>query len=215
MHSRLIILPAAAIFCLASASNGEDLQAQAARIMREASITYHTTFAWSCSESTWDRVADNPLLMGHLWKAYGFAPAYQLQTKREVIHVHDPTGLSGVVRAFSGSSGERIYLSEGKVDHWAVPFFNGGEAVFVLKSEREEGGVRGDLTVYIKSTSLVGDAVLTIGEPLLMKHIDNRITLNLQDAGKIVETIESRPENARDKLSGTQANRFEAVFLSE
>ena len=185
---------------------------RAAQIMRQAPVTYTTTFLWPCSEMTWAAVIDNPLMMGELWVAYGFAPTYEVSVNSGVIEVEDPTGLSGKVRAFRGGSGERIYLADGLVDHWAVPFFNSGEAVFVLKKEREDGGVRGHLSVYVRSTNFVANAVLKLGESILLEHIDNRITLNLQDARTIVEAIESAPGSVVAKLTRQQAERFESLL---
>jgi len=204
-----------AILFLASTSlpaSGADLPDRARQIMAAAAVTYSTSFQWHCSRTTWTKAVDNPLIMGGLWAAYGFAPAYSVMRKDGVLEVRDPTGLAGTISTFRGRSGERIYVCDGRLDHWAVPFFNEGEAVFVLSAEAVRDSTHGKVEVYVWAASGIGNAVLELGEVILRKHIDNRVTLNLQDARKIVETIESSPATSAAMLRGPLAERFETVF---
>jgi hypothetical protein len=208
-----LLIPILLAGTLPAASLAEDLAERSRRIMRQSAVTYTTSFLWPCSASTWTRVTENPLMLGQLWQAFGYAPSYDVHVIKGILHVEDPTGLKGKVHTFQGDAGERIYVCDGEVDHWAVPLFNAGEAVFVLKGEKVADGVRGDLSVYVRSTSLLGNAVLELGESILLKHIENRISLNLQDATRIVEAIELAPETVLGKLSGHQAKLFESLFL--
>lgn len=194
-------------------SLAEDRAAQAQEIIENADVTYTTSFSWQCSKRTWNRVVEHPLLVGQLWEAYGYAPAYRVSMRGDAIHINDPTGLTGDVFVFRWDSGARVYLALGKLDHWAVPFFNEGMAVFVLKSRVSDRRVFGELKVYIRAASTVGNIVLQVGRSVFMKHVDNRITLNLQDVQKIAETVELTPEKVMGKLSGSTAERFERVFM--
>ena len=58
-------------------SLAEDRAAQAQEIIENADVTYTTSFSWQCSKRTWNRVVEHPLLVGQLWEAYGYAPAYR------------------------------------------------------------------------------------------------------------------------------------------
>lgn len=196
-------------------SLGADPGAQAQQVTGNPDITYHTSFVWQCSEATWERILDEPLLMGRLWEAYGYAPAYKFSARGDTLHVDDPTGLKGDVLLVSRAPGARTYVVLGQLDHWAVPFFNEGIAVFVLTSQPAEDQICGDLKVYVRASSTVGNLLLQLGRPLLAKHIDNRITLNLQDGRRIVERIAADPAQVAALLRGPEAERFKAAFLGE
>ena len=185
---------------------------RARQLVDEADFTYATRFTWSCSAPTWDRILSNPLLMGELWKAYGFAPAYDITARGDTLHVEDPTGLIGDAFRFRRGTGEMSYLVDGRLNHWAVPFFNEASAVFVLKSDFAQGKVVADLQVYIRAGSTVGSIVLQAAKPLLAKHVDNRVTLNLQDVRKIVEELDTSPARVASRLSGKSLQHFEYIF---
>lgn len=189
------------------------LDAQARRIIDEADITYKTTFIWDCKATIWEQILDRPLLMGALWTAYGFAPAYQVSARGDTLHVDDPTGLVGDALLFRRRWGERAYLIHGKLDHWAVPFFNQGTAVIVLKSRPEGDQIVGDIRVYVRANSTLGNIVLKVGRKLLYDHVDNRVTLNLQDARRIVETIDADPTQIAARLRGLEAKQFRSAFM--
>lgn len=203
-------------FCLlgfyALSSSGEVPGGQVREIVDQADITYTTAFTLSCAKKTWEGLVENPLLVGALWERYGYAPAYRVSQKGDTLHVEDPTGLVGDVLAFRPGPDQRIYLVEGRIDHWAIPFFNEGRAVFVLKSQVAQGRVDCTLEVYVRAESPVARLALQIGRPLLLKHVDNRITLNLQDAMKICEAVDTTPQNVLALLEGETARFFKAVF---
>ena len=189
------------------------LDAQARKIIDKADITYRASFTWDCTASVWERILDRPLLMAALWTAYGFAPAYQVSARGDTLHVDDPTGLTGDALLFRRRWGERAYLIHGKLDHWAVPFFNKGTAVIVLKSRPEGDRITGDLRVYMRAGSTLGNLVLKVAKKLLYNHVDNRVTLNLQDTRKIVEAIDADPAQVAALLRGTQAKQFRRTFM--
>lgn|GEM_PF-2502877 len=189
-----------------------DVGIRAGQLVDEADVTYVTRFTWSCSPSTWDRILSNPLLMGALWKAYGFAPAYDITARGDTLHVEDPTGLIGDAFRLHRNTGEVAYLVDGRLNHWAVPFFNEASAVFILKSHFAQGKVVANLQVYLRAGSTVGSLVLQAAKPLLAKHVDNRVTLNLQDVRKIVEEIDTSPARVASRLSGKSLEQFKHIF---
>ena len=58
-------------------------------------------------------ILSNPLLMGELWKTYGFAPAYDITVRGDTLRVEDPTGLIGDAFRFHRGTGEVSYLVDG------------------------------------------------------------------------------------------------------
>ena len=189
-----------------------DVESQARQLIAEADVIYTTRFTWSCSASNWERILSNPLLIGALWKAYGFAPAYDMTARGDTLHVEDPTGLIGDAFRFQREAGEVSYLIDGRLNHWAVPFFNEASAIFVLVSRSAQGKIVANLQVYIRAGSAVGSLVLQAAKPLLAKHVDNRVTLNLQDARKIVEEIDTSPARVASYLSGPYLEQFKHIF---
>ena len=148
------------VLAWAAPGYGQNAAALVEEIVRDSDFTYETSFEWRCAPDTWEQLVNNPQLMGALWQAYGYAPSYQVSTHRDTLHIDDPTGLEGDAVLVSQTAEERTYLVLGRLNHWAVPFFNQGSAVFVLRSRAEDQRVQGHLTVYIKATSKLGNAVL-------------------------------------------------------
>jgi hypothetical protein len=207
----LILLLAAPAILRAAPARAE-VEARARELIRQADVTYTTTFTWPCSASTWECILDHPLLMGALWEAYGYAPAYKTSARGDTLHLADPTGLIGDALRFHREPGGASYLVDGKLDHWAVPFFNEASAVFILTSRSAQNQIVADLKVYVRAGSAVGSLVLQATKPLLAEHVDNRVTLNLQDARKIVEAINTSPAQVASHLSGLPLEQFEITF---
>lgn len=189
-----------------------EVEIRAHQLVDEADVTYATRFTWFCSTSTWDRILSNPLLMGALWKAYGFAPAYDMTARGDTLHIEDPTGLIGDAFRLYRETGEVAYLVDGRLNHWAIPFFDEASAVFLLKGDFAQGKIVANLQIYIRAGSTVGSLVLQAAKPLLVKHVDNRVTLNLQDVRKIVEELYTSPDRVASRLSGAYLQHFEHIF---
>ena len=196
----------------ASVVQAADPAVQARKVIDQADMSYSISFTWDCSAATWESILDQPLLMAALWAEYGFAPAYRVSAREDLIHVDDPTGIVGDALLFHRATGERSYWVQGKLDHWAAPFFNEGMAVFVLTSTVVNGQVIGNLQVYIRAQGAVGSVVLTLARSLLAQRVDNRVTLNLEDARTIVEAIDADPLQVAARLRGAEADRFRRIF---
>lgn len=205
---RLLWLVLATVGTVYGASPAE----QARSVMADPDLVYHARFSWRCPAAVWEQVLDEPLLMGRLWEASGFGPAYRFSQRGNLLHVDDPTGMQGDAVLVDRAPGSRTYLINGKVDHWAVPFFNEGLAVFVVTSRGDATRISGELTVYVSAASMAASAVLALGQSLLEGHIDNRVRLNLADGGALVEKVAGHPEQAAALLGPADAARFRARF---
>jgi hypothetical protein len=197
---------------MAQPSRGQDAAALAGEIIQAPDLSYTTAFAIECSERTWNRLADDPVLAGQLWLAYGYAPAYRVTMRADTMHVEDPTGLLGDAVRIGQELGDRTYLVYGKLNHWAVPFFNEGIAVIAVRSHSADGRLRGTVEVSLRGQTTVASLVLRAGRSLLMEHVANRADLNLQDAARICAAIEQAPEQVMAQLDGEAAARFKAAF---
>jgi hypothetical protein len=195
-----------------AAANAAD---EAQEIMADADLVHTATFSYASTAATWERILDEPLLMGALWQAYGFAPAYRVSGTNEVIHVQDPTGLVGDAVPCGTTPGRRQWLARGRLDHWAVPFFNDGEAVFVLETRSAGPRIEGTLTVHVRAASVVGRLVLRAGRSLLARHVASRVRLNLADAGRIVEAVDADPGAVAARLTSPWSARFLEVFVPD
>jgi hypothetical protein len=197
---------------LLATSTSADLPAEVQALAERPDVFYSASFTWRCSPETWERILDQPLLMGQLWEAYGFLPAYRFSSRGDTLHVVDPTGLVGDVLLLNRSPGVRTWFVLGKLDHWAVPVLNEGKALFVLTSRPVAEGIAAELQVKVKASSALGHLVLRLARPLLARHVENRLDCNLRDGRHLVETVESAPDSVLLLLRGEDARRFREVF---
>lgn len=181
-------------------------------VVEDADVVYTTAFAVPCSEGVWEELVERPVLLGALWSAYGYAPAYRVEMRGDTVHVEDPTGLVGDVVGIQASDGERTYLVEGQINHWAVPFFNQGTAVFLLKTQARAGEVAGTLEVHVRAESAIGSLVVKLGRPLLMRHVANRIDLNLQDVRQILAAVAEDQDRVAGLLDPVAAEQLRAAL---
>ena len=182
-------------------------------VVASPDVTYQASFAINCSEATWRKVLDNPWLMGQLWNIYGYAPAYKVGPAGDGLHIEDPTGLVGELWLVRNQPHERRYLASGKISYRAVPFFNSGQAVTIVRSQVAGQQIRGTLQLYIRGDRAISRAVLWAGKPVLQGRVENRVQRNLQDGVRLVEQIASSPDAVLRQLQGPAAETFRAVFL--
>jgi hypothetical protein len=189
-----------------------DAPGTARQIVEDPDVTYSTRVVWDCSRQTWEKALDHPLVMGALWQAYGFAPAYVVSGQPDSLHMYDPTGLLGDAFPYERDSNSMRYLVLGKLNHWAVPVMNKGLAVFAVTWQETGGGVATDVNVYVKAGSGFAGVLLRLARPLLARHVENRVSLNVQDARKIVADIEADPAAVAGRLQGAMRQEFSATF---
>ncbi len=205
--------------CVVAASLGprpslaaEDLASLARQVEAHPDVTYRAAFTWPCRWVTWERMLAEPVLMGRLWRALGYEPAYDFSARGDTLHVVDPTGLVGDALPVMTAPGACTWWVDGRLNHWAVPVLNSGQAVFVVRSRQVDGGVAVDLVVTVRAGSPLGNAVLRLARPLLAGHVQRRIDRNLRDGRRIAELVETAPDSALRLLDGGDAERFRRAF---
>lgn len=184
----------------------------AAEVLADEDLSYTTRWTAPCEQRTWQRLISEPLLMGRLWTVYGYAPSYRTSALGDTILVTDPTGLEGRAVQVRQREGEVVYLVYGKLNHWAVPFFNSGLAVIVLRSEAKDGQMECQVEVHIQAESTLSSLVLQAGRSLVMAHVQNRVDLNLADVASIFAAVQNRPEEVRARLSGEDLQWFDSIL---
>jgi hypothetical protein len=182
-------------------------------VVASPDLRYQTSFVVDCSEATWRKVLDNPWLMGQLWSVYGYAPAYKVRATADGVHVDDPTGLAGEFWLVRKDTHEHRYLGAGRISHRAVPFFNSGHVVTIVRSETVGRQVRATMQVYIRADRAISRAALWAGKPLLLGRVENRVHVNVQDGIRLVEQVASSPETVLRQLQGPAAETFRAEFV--
>ena len=199
---------------ISTVSAGEDWTARARKVRKEATISYSGRYEVACARVLVERALDHPLVMGALWASYGYAPAYRVSGPDEsgCVHVEDPTGIVGDVRPMGIADGRRIYLAEGKFEHWAVPALNAGTAVFEVEVAPAGPTTRVTVDVFLEPDSRIAGAVMWMLSPVIKAHIENRITLNFQDAAGILEKIAGEPKSVAGRLQGDLRQNFEKAF---
>ncbi len=195
-------------------SSGKGRQAREKEVRDEATISYAGRYEVPCTHSLLGGALDHLLVMGALWAAYGYAPTYKVSSLGEsgAVHVEDPTGIVGVVWPVVKADGRRVYLAEGKLDHWAVPALNAGTAVFEMETVPDGVTTQVVLRVFVKPESRIAGAVLWMLSPAVRARIENRITLNLGDVGKILQDIEHTPRAVASRLEGDLRKKVEQAF---
>jgi len=184
----------------------------ARQVMASPDVVYSTHVVWECSARTWERALDHPLVMGALWRAYGFAPAYAISGRPDSLHVFDPTGLVGDAFPCARTTYSVQYLVLGKLNHWAVPVLNKGLAVFAVVWRDTGSGIDADATVYVQAGSGIAGLLLRLVRPLLAAHVENRISHNVRDAQRIVADIERDPARVASRLEGGLRDEFAQAF---
>lgn len=219
-YSLTVILVAAALGAQAPPKSSPpksptDWAATVERVRHEAAITFSKEYQIKCPLAVVEKALDHPALMGALWDVYGYAPAYKITGLEQpgAVHIDDPTGIVGELWPYKRDGPRRIYIAQGKLDHWAVPSFNGGLAVFELETTGKGDFTAIKVKVFIEPESGFAGALLSVLEPLVIKHVDNRVTLNLEDAAKIMEAISQEPEAVADRLEAAGLQReFSRIF---
>ena len=166
-----------------------------------ASIRHETTFVLGTSVERWNRMLDDPALMGRLWALYEFRPEYRVNIAGTAIHVVDPTGLTGLARVLEQSPGHRLYLARGKMKNWFIPVSLSGLALISLDHGPCDDGMKVRLGLYGEEGSNRATRVLlkVIG-PILSRFVARRAARNIADLQVIVDDMERDPGGIRMQL---------------
>lgn len=203
----------AALVAISHAAAPPNRGALAEAVVAAADLSYQASFAINCGEATWRKVLDNPWLMGQIWNVYSHAPAYAVRTTKDGLHVDDPTGLSSDLWVIKNEIRERRYFALGRLTYRAVPFFNSGQAVTIVRSEAVGQQIRGTMHVYIRADRAVSRTALWAAHRLVLRKVEARVQSNLWAGVQLVEQIASSPDAVLKQLQGPAAETFRTVFL--
>ena len=182
---------------------------------QDASVTYRETHVLHAPPSVVTWLLENPLIIGKLWRIYGYAPKYNVKpaSPPDICQVEDPTGIKGNIQRLEQHQTNPIYWAKGEITHWAAPILNEGERLFDVELKPSSASnTQLILSVYIHSKSKIAESALWLLSPVLKSHIDNRITLNLQDLNRILVDIVASPQTVSQKLSDQDKMAFDTFF---
>jgi hypothetical protein len=181
------------------------LQAYDARveeIISNPTVSNQKAFGVDTTPETWNRVLDNPYLMGRLWEIYRFQPAYQVTRTDSGIHVVDPSGIIGDVQQVGRSDLSRCFYGRGEFNHWAIPSFFTADIVILFECTAERNRLLGEAKIFMLGNNWPSRAAMKLFSGTLIRHIDNRFMNNLEDMKKIIRDIADEPDKVRNGLTG-------------
>ena len=209
---RRILLCAAVFFFVAGnafpQTAGFDLQT----FIKEAGVSYKTDFTLDTGLDVWEKILDNPYLVGKLWGAYGFEPRYEVKKKGAGVHVFDPSGLEGDVTRIRADRNSRVFYGAGRINHWAIPIDEAGRALFVFNYHADQGRLLGRVEIYIAGDRDFTRFLLKVGAFVMRWFIEDRFRNNLRDMQKILSDITKEPDRIRWKLKEEDQKEFNRVF---
>ena len=212
MKPLLTYISSAAVLLLAAVSCGYGAPLNIDEFISNASIRYEKTFTIDAPIELWNRMLDNPVLVGRLWKMYGFTPRYRVTPKGAGIHILDPTGIEGDLVEIHSDIFTRIFYGSGNMNNWHIPLSLKGKALFLIKQTDGNGQVTVTLSIYGEGgDTVVTRLLLKAVSPLLTYYINRRVTRNLADFDKIVDDIVHKPEKIRPMI-GRFLNDFERLL---
>jgi len=202
----LVILMEPTTCCLAQSVNIKEF-------IEHASISYETMFTINTSLDMWNRMLDNPYLMGKLWEFYDFTPRYKVSMKGSAVHVIDPTGIEGDLYEIESGINTRIFYGKGKLKNWGIPISLLGKALFLLHYTSAENQVSVTLNIYGEGgDDMITNLILRAVSPILCMYINHRVTRNLRDLKIIIADIMHNPDRIRLSLSDEILHDFERLF---
>jgi hypothetical protein len=191
------------------------LQAYDARveeIISNPTVSNQKAFGVDTTPETWNRVLDNPYLMGRLWEIYRFQPAYQVTRTDSGIHVVDPSGIIGDVQQVGRSDLSRCFYGRGEFNHWAIPSFFTADIVILFECTAERNRLLGEAKIFMLGNNWPSRAAMKLFSGTLIRHIDNRFMNNLEDMKKIIRDIADEPDKVRNGLTGPLRDDFNKAF---
>ena len=203
----LIILPVSA-WGIPDQKQIEDLQ-------KTPTLVYEKSYAITTTEAIWLKVLDNPLIVGGLWTAYNFQPAYQIASIPGGIHVVDPSGIIGDIHLIDSAGASRRFYGQGSINHWIIPSFFSARGIIQFQYRIEQNRVHINLKIAVKGSNAVSNLVVRTFSGLLLKHIGKRMASHMVDIQKIADDVSQSPEKTQKKLTGQTLKDFNRLFMTK
>ncbi|MBN1291230.1 MAG: hypothetical protein JXB48_05260 [Candidatus Latescibacteria bacterium] len=183
------------------------------KFKENACVQYTTEFTVETTPDMWNRILDNPLLMGKLWELYQFEPHYKVSRRGSNLHIIDPSGIEGDLISLQSGNNLRIFYGNGTMKNWGIPISLMGKALFFLDYTYN----RRQMVVTFRVYGEGGDTVVTrlllkAASPVLRRYIRKRIEHNLRDFKIILTDIMKDPDKIRHKLTGKTLTEFNRLY---
>ena len=213
-HSRVFQVILFSLLLLPALSGAAELSPEAQTILNSPDIAFSNTYHFACRPTVLDSLLSHPVLLGRLWEAYGFAPAYRVRPQGGGLRVEDPTGIVGEMRLAKQAGNRWVYLGDGQLNHRLVPAF-GGKMALVITTLPGEAGVNARVEAFIRTESRTLGFLTWTLSPLVRGRIENRATLNARDLGVILKDVSSAPQQTASRLAGEDARAFARMFPTQ
>ena len=188
-----------------------DLTSQAQAVLSAPDVSFSGTYDLPCRPAVLDSLLRHPILLGRLWTAYGFAPAYKVRAQGSGLHVEDPTGIVGEIVLAQQAGNRWVYLGDGMLNHRLVPSFRGKMAL-VITTTPKGAGVGAHVDVFVRTESRALGLLAWTLFPLVKGRIESRVTLNARDVGVILKDVSIAPQKIASRLAGDDAAAFVRLF---
>ena len=209
MRLALIITIGSVFFCLPCYAHEIDIE----QFKKNACVQYTTEFTIETTPDMWNRMLENPYLMGKLWELYDFDPPYKVSRNGTALHIIDPTGIEGDLYDLQSDGNQRIFYGNGKLKNWGIPISLMGKALFFISYTAGHNDVTVTLQVYGEGgDSFVTRLLLKAASPVLRMYIKKRIERNLHDFKIIVLDIMTDPDKIRCKLTDETLAEFNRLY---
>jgi len=195
-----------------SASLVQAYEAHVEEIINTPTVTSKKAFEVDTTMELWNRVLDNPCLMGQLWEIYEFKPSYNVTKTSTGIHVAGSLGITGDVRQVAQSDHARTFYATGRFDHWAIPSFFTANGVVMFEYKGSGDRPSGEATIFLRGNNGISRFVMRIFSGTLTRRINNRTDSTLENMKEIIRDIVNDPVKVRDALTGQLLNDFDEVF---
>ena len=181
-----------------------------------ASIRYQKKITVNVTLELWNRILNNPFLVGKLWEIYQFSPHYKVTKKGAGVHIVDPTGITGDLVEIHSDTYKRIFIAKGKMKNWYIPVSLKGRVLFLIHQAYELNRISVTINIYAEEgDTLLTKLMLKALSPVLRYYINKRVTRNMNDLTVIVDDIVSRPDSIRSKINDSFLEEFDLLLRTE
>lgn len=184
-------------------------------LLKEPTLIYEKSYTVATTEDIWLKVLDNPLIVGGLWAAYNFQPAYQITAIPSGIHVVDPTGIIADINLIDSAGTSRLFYGQGSINHWLIPSFFSGKGIAQFQYRMAQNSVHINLKISAKGQNALSNLVIRTFSGLLLRHIEKRLASHMVDIQKIADDVTKSPEKAQKKLAGQMLKDFNRLFMTK
>ena len=198
----------------AIAQGGPDPK-QSEEVLQNPALVYEKSFTVATTEAIWTKALDNPVMVGTLWNAYNFQPAYKVTPIPSGVHIVDPTGIIADILLIDSAGSNRRFYGEGSVNHWLIPSFFSARSIIQFQHRMEENRVHINLVVFAQGRNAVSNLVIRTFSGILNRHIGKRLASHIVDIQKITGDLAQSPEKAQQKLTGQALKDFNRLFMSQ